>query len=91
MEPTTAEQRADRWEQMAERNIAPIVAQLADLYKRLEIAGDQHRELAEQLGDLKAELEKARELLKDTSIHDCLKNKPCDIADRIEAFLEGSK
>ena len=62
---TTAEERADRWEQMAERNIAPVTAELADLYKRLEIAGDQHRELAEQLGDLKAELEKACELLKD--------------------------
>ena len=57
-EPTTEEGRAANWQKQAERNIAPVVAQLASLYERIERSDGRHRELAEQLGDAQRGVER---------------------------------
>ncbi len=56
-EGTSAEERADKWEAQAQRNIGPVTAQMASLYERLDRADAQHRELAKQLGTALAQVD----------------------------------
>lgn len=50
-------ERMDRWQEMAERNIGPVTAQLANLYERLEKADERHKEMALENQELRRALD----------------------------------